>query len=96
MRIWAATALALLVIVLWLHNSYSSDAEVLLVYGMLVLSFPLGLLLPAAMSGLVAMGVSSPDPSIALFFTEWLIFLILGWIQWSKVVPWAWRSVRDR
>jgi len=68
----------------------NADYEVFLIYGMTLLTFPIGLpvafLFAAAQSHLPA-SVSAGLPSAWSLTLFWLLMLIAGYVQWFVIVP---------
>src|SRR4051812_47018019 len=92
--LWAALAVLLLVLSLWYYDGTpNSDAELLLAYGMLALSFPSGLLVGGAFfvtfkaCGLVA------KTSYLSIVIIWCTLSALGYWQWFKFTPWVSRRL---
>jgi len=89
---WVLIAFAILAICLVLHDERpNSDADVLLGYAMLTLSFPIGVALAAGI-GLLgrllfeAMGYVFTT-SYASMVIVWLVFFVAGYLQWFVFVP---------
>jgi hypothetical protein len=77
----------------------TSDAEVVLIYGMLVLSFPAGLIVNYGMAGIselrnLAMGtyLQTSNTSILL---GWVSYVAAGYWQWFVLVPWMYRKAAE-
>lgn len=96
-----ATSIFLLTLSIYDGTATTRDAELILVYGMIFLSFPTGLLILLA-TGLVghlavAAGMEFSIPSNYLVLTiEWIIFLSSGYLQWFVLLPRAWRRWKTR
>lgn len=101
--IWLLLATGTFLLTLSLYNgtATTSDSELILVYGMIVLSFPSSLLILLAV-GLfghlaVAAGVEFSIPTNYLVLTiEWIVFLCSGYLQWFVLIPRAWRRWKRR
>jgi hypothetical protein len=90
--LWIAGCVAVLVATLYLFDDKpNSDVEFLLVYGMLILAFPISLvlLLFGDAAGYVAYSVSGYASSTNRpgFVITWLFFFIPGYWQWFKLLP---------
>src|SRR6266508_1682017 len=90
--LWITCCLAVLVATFYLFDEKpNSDVEFLLVYGMLVLAFPISLvlLLLGDAVGYVAHSLSGYASSTTrpAFVITWLLFFIPGYWQWFKLVP---------
>lgn len=99
--IWIALALLLLAVTLSLFDgSPKSDVEILLGYGLLVLTFPVGLLL-AVVEGFVGRavfslaGIAATTSFAGLIFT-WATYCIAGYLQWFVFLPWLVRKLWRR
>ena len=95
--LWVLGAfLALLASLLAYDGKPNSDADLLLGYAMLTLSFPLGLVLAAALSllGQIAYAITGYvfTTSYASIAVTWLLFFIAGYLQWFVLLPWLWRK----
>jgi hypothetical protein len=96
-----ATSVYFLTLSLYDGTATTSDSELILVYGMIVLSFPTSLLilLTVGLFGLlaVAAGAEFSIPTNYLVLTiEWIIFLGCGYMQWFVLLPRAWRRWKTR
>src|SRR6186997_3233778 len=100
---WAWIALALLLLLfttVLFDGTPNSDAEIVLGYGLLVLTFPSGFLLSIA-EGFVGraafnlMGLVATTSYLSLGAT-WLMYTVLGYLQWFVFVPWVIRKLRAK
>lgn len=93
--VWWALCVLVLAISVWTFSmTPSGDSEIFLIYGMLALSFPLGLLFPLVATSMQSAGIVLPaQASLPWLFLEWAVFLALGWFQWSKLIPWCVRKL---
>ena len=97
--VWVAGSVAVLLATLYFYDGKpNSDADLLLAYGMLTLSFPVSLLLSAIIGvvGYLAYSmygyvVQTSYWSIVL---TWLCFFVVGYWQWFKLVPWFIRRIK--
>jgi len=98
--IWLTLSLTVLIASLYfdMQSSHHDDQHrgVLLTWGMLILSFPSGLLIPYLFVGfgylLLLFGMKPEATSgyyEALVFPViwWFSFLVVGYLQWFKLVP---------
>lgn len=88
--------LALLVSLVAYDGKPNSDADLLLGYAMLTLSFPLGLVLAAGLSLLAQVAHAATgyvfQTSYASIVVTWLVFFVAGYMQWFVLLPWLWRK----
>ena len=71
------------------HINAQMEAEIVFAYSMLIMSFPVGFLVPfgvAVLDQLLNIGTLGVYTSI---FFVWLLYSILGYLQWFKIVPWV-------
>jgi hypothetical protein len=99
--LWSGCSLAVLFATLYFYDGKpNSDADVLLAYGMLFLSFPTGVLL-ASVTGLfgylayTVYGYTVLTSYWSISIT-WFFFFAVGYYQWFKLVPWLWRKWKTR
>jgi hypothetical protein len=77
------------------------DAEVVLLYGMLVLCFPVGQLV-VVIFWLVGLLIETTMHKLVIpagyltLVVEWLIFFAAGYVQWFVLLPWLWRKWKAR
>ena len=88
--------LVLLASIVTYDGKPNSDAEVLLAYGMLGLSFPSSLVV-AATASMVGQAVYSQTghfltTSYTLIIATWFVFFAVGYLQWFVLLPWLWRK----
>lgn len=101
--VWVLLAFAVLAASLLLYDGRpNSDADILLGYAMLTLSFPIGAALAAGLGFLgrvlfETMGYVFTT-SYASMAVVWLVFFIAGYLQWFVFVPKMldWRRARRR
>ena len=98
---WIALAIGVLLVTLFFFDGkLNSDADILLAYGMLTLSFPIGLLIALIAGGLGHLAYSAFGyvftVSYASIVVTWLVFCIGGYWQWFVLVPFLWRKLRAR
>ena len=76
----------------------NSDADILLGYSLLILTFPFGLGL-AYLSGIVGQfiyayfGYTFTTSYFSMILT-WFVFFIIGYVQWFKFIPWLFHKWR--
>jgi hypothetical protein len=78
----------------------NSDIEEFLIFSMLALSFPAGVVFAAAISGLYwvmgrMFGVTFSTGYMDLVL-EWAGFVVFGYIQWFVLLPRLWKTVWRR
>lgn len=97
--IWVALATCVLLLSLISFDGRpNSDADVLLAYGMLMLSFPISLVV-ALLAGAVGQLAYSLlghvfTVSYSNIVVGWLVFFAAGYWQWFVVIPWLYRKIR--
>ena len=94
--VWGLAALAVLVSCLLLYDGKpNSDAELLLGYGMLVLSFPLSVVMTTVLGVLARALCESTGYVFATSYVSmsvaWLLLFAIGYLQWFVLVPWLWQ-----
>jgi hypothetical protein len=100
---WSLLSIGVLFFTLHLYDGTpsTSDAELILVYGMMTLSFPASLIISIILSvtdylaGAWGGNLSIPLNHLTIII-EWLVFLGLGYLQWFVFLPWAWYKFRSR
>lgn len=84
--LWVFLSLTIYIFaVYFLEYKHTNDSEIFLIYAMLVVCFPLGLLAPLLLSLLP--NTSSAGISLTWLTLEWFVFIFFGWIQWFIFVP---------
>lgn len=78
---WLALAVIALGSVLVLLNAGQKDADTILAYAMLVLSFPLGFIIGPMVGPMLSWDSSS---SISIY---WGICVVVGYLQWFVILP---------
>ena len=99
--VWIALAATVLLLTLFLFDgSPNSDADVILAYGMLFLSFPISLVVSLISGTLGYAAFSLFGYVVTVSYTNilvgWLVFFIAGYWQWFTFLPWLWHKVRSR
>jgi hypothetical protein len=101
--LWLLASVAVLVITLYLyHPQTARDADLFLVYGMLLLAFPSGFLVAAFIALLAYVEEASGVPLINANYGRgtivviWLCFVVAGYLQWFKLLPWLGEKRRAR
>ena len=98
---WLVLALLLLLFtVLVFDGTPNSDADIVLGYGLLILTFPIGLLVSvvegfAGRAAFHVMGLNSTTTFLSLGAT-WLIYAVIGYLQWFVFIPWAICKLREK
>src|SRR4051812_29622854 len=98
---WVLVAFAVLVSSLLLFEGKpNSDADILLGYAMLALSFPLGVALAAGLSLLARLLFETTGyvftTSYASMSVAWLALFVVGYLQWFVFLPWLWKRWKVR
>lgn len=80
-----------------------SDIGVFMVYGMLLLAFPISLLVTGlfALLALLQERTGIPlldviDSNYVGFSVMWITFFVAGYVQWFLLLPWLWRKLKAR
>lgn len=96
---WIGLCLVVIVFASAIASSIQPDAhkaaEIFFAYAMLTLSFPIGFLGPFFVSGLDYLLNLEMLGFYGSNFVAWLVFFVLGYLQWFKLLPWLiakWRS----
>lgn len=89
---WMCLSLYVVMLVMYIagsdHINAQMEAEIVFAYSMLIMSFPVGFLAPfgvTALDQLLNIGTLGVYTSIVFV---WLLYSILGYLQWFKFVPW--------
>lgn len=95
--LWILIALlALLASLVAYDGTPNSDADLLLAYAMLSLSFPSGLVIAISLGllGQIAYAITGYvfTTSYASIAVDWLIAFVAGYVQWFVLLPWLWRK----
>ena len=92
---WLLASVCVLVATLYLYDPKTGrDADVILVYGMLLLAFPSGFLVAASITMLASVEESTGVPLINADYGQgtmafiWFCFVVVGYLQWFKALPW--------
>lgn len=76
------------------------DAEIVLLWAMLVLSFPASILAAMAIGAILATLESSSGIILAAgppsIMTGWTVLFISGYLQWFHGLPWIWGMWKRR
>lgn len=101
--IWGLAAVFLLVVTLYFYSPTAGrDADILLIYGMLILAFPSGFLVAGLFSFLnywlywFGIPLFLEQYSIASIVSIWVAFFVCGYIQWFVLFPNLFRTFRKR
>lgn len=73
-----------------------SDIWIFLTWLMLILSFPAGLAVSAAHYALGFAFSITIETSYLSLALEWLVYFVLGYLQWFVLLPWLWRKWKAR
>ena len=98
---WLTACCVVLVFTLYAYSpGPQSDAGVLFAGAMSVLTFPSGLLISGGIAALAVLGdgnlpepLGNLPPSVGLLVL-WLVFCMVGYFQWFRLIPWLWRKLR--
>lgn len=96
--IWLLACAAVLFIAVYSYEPNSAnDVGPLFLWLMIMLTFPSGLLV-ASVAALIVVLVGS-DASVSIsptgyYVSLWLVFVVAGYMQWFRLLPWLWRKIR--
>lgn len=99
--LWIVGTITVLLVTLYAYDGKpNSDIEVLLAWAMIFLSFPSGLIF-AGLFSLVADSLNRLfniviHTSYVSLVLSWMGFLLLGYLQWFKLIPWLVRKFQAR
>ena len=96
--LWVLASVGVLATTLYLYDPRTGrDADLILVYGMLLLAFPSGFFV-AALFALLATLTPIVDANYGptVIAVIWLAFAAAGYVQWFKFLPWVVRKWRAR
>lgn len=102
--VWILCSVAVLAVTLSRYApGPANDIGIFLVYGMLLLAFPISLLVAGLFSAMSLLqeplGVPLLDAigsNYVGFSVMWLAFLVAGYLQWFVLLPWLWRKWKTR
>jgi hypothetical protein len=95
--LWFLLAILVLCIVLWFWApGPAREAEALLIYGMVALSWPLGLfgLFVIVVTLQIAPSLQSSQSVLWAVLLPWFVWLALGYVQWFILVPILWKKLQ--
>jgi hypothetical protein len=92
--VWVLVSVLLLVVATYTYDPVTGrDAEIVLIYGMLVLAFPSSVAVAAVFAALAYVDhisglevLKGYDCRLAII-VDWIAFVTVGYLQWFKVVP---------
>ncbi len=99
--LWIALCIVVLCITLYFYDGKpNSDISDFLVWTMVLLTFPLGLVIGLLIGWISFLlyestGVMS-SVSYGMLFIAWLIFFIVGYLQWFKMIPLLIQKIKSR
>ena len=100
---WLICSIGVLLLTLAIYDGTPAtrDAELVLLYGMLFLCFPVSQLV-AVIFWLIGFFVETTMHKLAIptsyltLVIEWLVLFIAGYLQWFVLLPWLWRKWKAR
>lgn len=97
MLLWTLGAVMALIASLIIYDGKpNSDADLVLGYAMLALSFPLGFVISVAANLLGQIAYATAGyvftTNYVSIIVTWFIFFIAGYVQWFVLLPWLWRK----
>jgi len=102
--VWITLSVLLLLLSMVLFDgSPKSDADIVLGYGLLILTVPIGGLV-SILDGFIGraafdlLGLTATTTYTSLILT-WLVYSIVGYLQWFVFLPWLfgrWRARNER
>jgi len=94
--LWIGISFFILVVTVFFYDGKSfSDIWILLTWFMLIASFPGGLLVSGVHYVLAEFSITIETSYFSLVL-EWVVYFILGYIQWFVLLPWLWRKWNTR
>lgn len=98
---WICAAIAVLLTTLYFFNGKpNSDIEVFLTWGMLVLSFPIGIVCALIFAGLTYCLYNLASVTISTTYIwilfSWVVFFVAGYWQWFFLLPMLNRKIRKK
>lgn len=101
--LWVLLCITVIVVTFIIYDGTPAtrDAELILIYGMMMLSFPAGQIIALIFAALgyaletVGLGLAIPS-GYSGFLCEWVVFFAVGYVQWFIVVPFFVRWLRAR
>lgn len=99
--LWVVATILVLLVTLYAYDGKpNSDIEVLFAWSMIFLTFPSGLIF----AGLFSIVADCLDKFFAVVLytsylslvLSWAGFLLLGYLQWFKLLPWLVRKIKAR
>lgn len=100
---WFLLAVGTLAFTLYLYDGTPAtrDAELILLYGMLTLSFPASQVVVLVLGGIgylfELLGVSFTIPTnYLMLLIEWIVLLGAGYLQWFVLLPWIWQRFKKQ
>ena len=95
--LWIAASLFVLVVTIYFYDGKPlSDIWIFLTWLMLILSFPAGLVVSVAHYALGSTFSITVETSYLSLALEWLVYFVLGYLQWFVLLPWLWRKWKAR
>ncbi|MGI8423404.1 MAG: hypothetical protein ACR2NO_04745 [Chloroflexota bacterium] len=96
---WITLAVAVLLLTLFFFDGRAnSDADTVLAYGMLTLSFPIGLFIALIAGGVGYVAHSAFGYVVPVSYWSivigWILFAVGGYWQWFVLAPTLWRKLR--
>jgi hypothetical protein len=96
---WLLACAAVLLIAVYAYEpNRNSDIGPLFLWLMILLTFPSGLLVASSGAMLVmALGVDTElsISSTVYHLSLWSAFVVVGYLQWFRALPWLWRKIRE-
>ncbi len=95
--VWVSASLFVLYVTLDAFTSTHAAGVIdVLAWLMLILSFPAGLAVSAAYYALGAVFSTTVETSYLSLAFGWLVYFVLGYLQWFMLLPWLWRKWKAR
>lgn len=101
--LWLLASVAVWAITLYAYDpATAKDADLILVYGMFVLAFPSGFLVAAFIALLAYVEEGTGVPMLNANYGRgaitlmWLCFVVVGYLQWFRLLPWLVEMRRAR
>lgn len=95
--LWVGVSLFVLAVTISSYDGKPfSDIWIFLTWLMLILSFPTGMAVSAAHYVLGTVFSITVETSYFSLALEWLVYFVLGYVQWFMLLPWLWRKWKAR
>lgn len=95
--LWIGVNIFVLAVTLYAYDGGpNSDIGIFFAWCMILVSFPSGLLVPLGHTALDELFSVAIETSYLSFLVDWFAFLILGYLQWFKLLPYLIGKLRRK